>query len=157
MMTRRSLALLALIGLANPARAQDQPDIAKLREELMALERQSWEYFKARDRAAMRRFLPEDALQIYSDGTRYHKSEVIDYMTTYRLDHYEIEPTYGMRMISPEAAMLIYRVTSRGAVRFDRTGTTKVLATSLYVRRNGQWRAVLYQETPSNTSIQGGK
>jgi hypothetical protein len=157
MMARRSLALLPLTGLANPARAQEQPDTAKLREELMALERQSWEHFRTRDRAAMRRFLPDDALQIYSDGTRYHKSEVIDYMTNYRLDHYDIEPTYGLRMISPDAAMLIYRVTSRGAVRFDRTGTTKVLATSLYVRRNGQWQAVLYQETPSNTSIQGGK
>ena len=157
MLSRRSLALLALLGVVGTAaRAQDQPDNAKLREELMALERQSWEYLKTRDRAAMRRFLPDDALQIYSDGTRYYKSGVIDYMPNYRLDTYEIEPTYGLRMISPDAAMLIYRVTSRGAARFERPGTTKVLATSLYVRRNGKWWAVLYQETPSNSSNQGG-
>jgi hypothetical protein len=158
MLTRRSLALLAILGLASPvARAQDQPDIPMLRDQLMALEKESWEYLRTRDRAAMRRFLPEDALQIYADGTRYFKDDVIAYMPNYRLDHYEIEPAYGMRMIGPDAALLIYRVTSRGAARFYRTTTSKVLATSLYVRRNGKWRAVLYQETPSTTANQGEK
>jgi hypothetical protein len=157
MLTRRSLALFALLGTALPARAQDQPDTAALREELMALEKESWEFLKNRDRAAMRRFLPEDAVQIYADGTRYYRSEVLERMTNYRLDHYEIAPTYGLRVIGPDAAVLIYRVTSRGAVRFDRTATDKVLASSLYVRRNGKWRSVLYQETPSTSSNPGGK
>jgi Domain of unknown function (DUF4440) len=151
MLTRRSLALLGLLGLAAAtARAQEQPDVAALREELMALEKESWEYLKTRDRAAMRRFLPDDALLIFS-GTRYDKDAMLDHMANYRLDHYEIEPTYGLRAIGPDAAVLIYRVTSRGAIRLDRTTTDKVLATSLYVRRNGRWRAVLYLETPSNT------
>jgi len=158
MLTRRSLAPLILLGFAGlPAQAQDQPDIPTLREQLMAMERQSWEFLRSRDRAAMRRFLPDDALQIYADGTRYTKSQVIDYMPDYRLDRYDIEPTYGLRMISPDAALLIYRVTSRGAARFDRPETSKVLATSLYVRRDGKWRAVLYQETPSTTSNEGKK
>jgi hypothetical protein len=62
-----------------------------------------------------------------------------------------------MRMISRDAAVLIYRVTSRGAARFARTETSKVLATSLYVRRDSKWWNVLYQETPSTTSNQGEK
>jgi len=156
MIARRSLALFALLGLAGAtARAQEPPGVAALREELMALEKESWEYLKTRDRAAMRRFLPDDALLIFS-GTRYDKDAMLDHMANYRLDHYEIEPTYGLRAIGPDAAALIYRVTSRGANRFDRTATDKVLATSLYVRRNGRWRAVLYQETPSNTPNQPG-
>ncbi|HYD07926.1 MAG TPA: nuclear transport factor 2 family protein [Reyranella sp.] len=150
MIGRRVLLLLALPGVAGgPARAQEQPDTAGLREELMALERQSWEYLRTRDRGAMRRFLPEDALQIYSDGTRYHKSEVLAYMPNYRLDSYEIEPTYAVRMISPTVATLLYRVTSRGAARLSRTETTKVLASSVYVRRDGRWWSVLYHETAS--------
>ena len=56
-----------------------------------------------------------------------------------------------MRVIGPDAAVLIYRVTSRGAARFDRTATDKVLATSLYVRRNGRWRASCTRRNPSNT------
>ncbi|MBN9087766.1 MAG: nuclear transport factor 2 family protein [Reyranella sp.] len=157
MLRRRSLAPIALLGFVGPARAQDQPDIPMLRDQLMALEKESWEYLRTHDRAAMRRFLPEDALQIYSDGTRYFKDDVIAYMPNYRLDRYEIEPTYGMRLIGPNAALLIYCVTSRGAARFNRTETSKVLATSLYVRRNGKWWAVLYQETPSHASNQGEK
>lgn len=157
MLTRRSLALLALLGLTGAtARAQEQPDIAALREQLMALEKQSWEYFRTRDRGALRRFLPDDALLVFA-GTRYDKREMLDRMSNYRLDDYDIEPTYGLRVISPDVATLIYRVTSRGAPRFDRTTTDKVLATSTYVRRNGKWWAVLYQETPSNTpNLPGG-
>lgn len=156
MTTRRSLVLAALLGLAVPAaRAQDKPDVATLREQLMALEKESWEYLRTRDRAAMRRFLPDDAVLIFS-GERFDKDAMLAHMANYRLDRYEIEPTYGLRVLDPDAAVLIYRVTSRGAARFDRTATDKVLATSLYVRRNGRWRAVLYQETPSNGANPGG-
>lgn len=146
---RRSLVLAALLGFAiPPARAQDRPDAAALREQIMALEKESWEYLRTRDRAAMRRFLPDDAVLIFS-GQRYDKDAMLAHMANYRLDNYAIEPTYGLRVLGPDAVVLIYRVTSRGAPRLDRTATDKVLATSLYVRRNGRWRAVLYQETPS--------
>lgn len=147
---RRSFALLlALLGLAAaPVCAQERPDIAKLREELMALERQSWEILKAHDRAAARRLLPDDAQQIYVGGQRYFKSEILNQMPDYRLDSYEIDPTYGLRMITPDVAALLYRVTAQGASRHDRTITTKVLASSIYVRRDGKWWSVLYQETP---------
>jgi uncharacterized protein DUF4440 len=155
MIGRRSLALAAVLALAGPvfagtpARAQTLIDTRKLREALMALERQAWDYMKTRDRAALRRFLADDLLQIYADGSRYSKNEFLDYVSNYRLDSYDIEPTYAVRSISPGVAALVYRVTSRGAARLDRTRTDKVLATSLYVRRDGQWTSVLYQETPS--------
>jgi hypothetical protein len=132
------------------ARAQDEPDIARLREELMALERESWEHIKARDRAGMRRSLAEDAQLIFDDGSRYSKYEMLDYvLPNYRLDSYEIDPSYGLRLISPHVAVLLYRVTSRGAARFDRTETTRVVVSSVYVRRGGKWWCVQYQETPS--------
>jgi hypothetical protein len=155
MIGRRSLASAAVPALAGPilvdttARAQNQPDTAKLREELMALERRNWELMKARDRPAMHRLLAEDLLQIYSDGSWYYKDDFLDYMVNYRLDSYDIEPTYTVQVISPTVAALVYRVTSRGTPRFDLAKTDKVLATSLYVWRDGQWTSVLYQETPS--------
>ena len=155
MIGRRSLAGTAVLALAGPilvdttARAQGQPDTAKLREELMALERQSWDYMKTRDRGALRRFLADDLLQVYADGSRYYKNDFLDYLVNYRLDSYDIEPTYAVRVIGPTVAALVYRVTSRGTPRFDRARTDKVLATSTYVRRDGKWTSVLYQETPS--------
>jgi hypothetical protein len=155
MIGRRSLAGAAVPALAGAfvvdttARAQGQPDTATLREQLMALERQSWDYMITRNRVALRRFLADDLLQIYSDGSRYYKSDFLGYMANYRLDSYEIAPTYAVRAIGPDVAALIYRVTSRGTPRFDRTKADKVLATSIYVRRDGRWTSVLYQETPS--------
>ncbi len=147
---RRRLTLAALLLLAGaPAVAQDRLEAAALREELMALERQSWEYLKTRDRAGMRHFLADGAVLIFADGTSYDKRELLDFMPDYRLDFYEIGPGYGLRTISPTAAALVYRVTSRGAARFTRTETTRVLATSLYVRRDGKWLCIRYQETPS--------
>jgi hypothetical protein len=149
MIARRTLASLVLLGLTGTAgRAWAQwPDILILREELMALEKESWEALKVRDRAAMRRFLPDDALLIFSDGARYDKREMLDYMADYRLDSYDIDPQYAVRLVTPDVATLIYRVTSRGAARLDRTETSRVLATSLYARRGGRWWSVLYQET----------
>ena len=151
MIGRRAFAGAAVLALAGTTvHAQDdRSDTAALRDQLMALERRSWDYMKARDRAALRRFLAEDLLQIFSDGSRYDKRDFLDYVADYRLDSYEIAPTYAVRRIGPDVAALVYRVTSRGAARFNRTTTDKVLATSLYVRRDGQWTGVLYQETPS--------
>lgn len=147
---RRSVALFATLGLAGaPARAQERPGDAKLREELMALERQTWEYIRTRNRAGVRHSLADDAVLIFDDGTRLFKSEMLnDFMPNYRLDSYDIDPQYGLRTITPDVAVLLYRATSRGAERFDRTETTKVLASSLYARRDGKWWNVLYQETP---------
>jgi Domain of unknown function (DUF4440) len=147
---RRSFVVgFAAALAATAAHAQENPDVVGLREQLMALEQQSWAYMKARDRAGMSRLLAEDALWIFADGTRYYKTDVLfGYMPNYRLDSYEIEPRFGLRVISPDAAVLLYRVTSRGAARLDRTETSKVLASSLYVRRGGKWWSLLYQETP---------
>jgi hypothetical protein len=153
MIARRSLMLLAAPGLAGTAataRAQEpMPDILKLREELMALEKESWEALKARDRTAMRHLLADDALLIFSDGARYDKREMLDYVSNYRLDWYEIDPGYALRLISPTVATLVYRATSRGAARLTVTETTRILVTSLYARRDGRWQNVLYQETSS--------
>ena len=155
MIGRRSLAGAAVLALASPilvetaARAQGQTDTATLREELMALEQQSWDYMKERDRAALRRFLADDLLQIYADGSHYYKDDFLDYMVDYRLDSYDIEPGYEVHVIGPTVAILVYRVTFRGTPRFNLAKTDKVLATSTYVRRDGKWTGVLYQETPS--------
>jgi hypothetical protein len=104
---------------------------------------------KTRDRGALRRFLADDLLQVYADGSRYYKNDFLDYIANYRLDSYDIEPTYAVRRIGPDVAVLIYRVTSRGTPRFDLARTGKVIATSTYVRRDGKWTSVLYQETPT--------
>ena len=73
--------------------------------------------------------------------------EMIDDMSNDRLDRYHIDAPSGLRLISPDVAAVLSRLTSRGAARFDRTETSKVLASSLYVRGGDKWWSALYQET----------
>ena len=150
MIGRRSVILggaVALASLAMPALAQS-PDIAKLRDELMDLEKASWGYMRDRNYDGMKNFLADDGLLIFSDGTRYNKRQTLELMKDYKLGDFTIEPTYAVRMISPDVATLLYRITYAGSVKDAPLQTVKTLSSSVYVRRDGKWWSVLYQETP---------
>jgi hypothetical protein len=150
MIGRRSVILggaVALAGLAVPALAQS-PDIAKLRDELMELEKGSWGYMRDKNYDGMKNFLADDGLLIFWDGTRFNKRQTLELMKDYKLDSLTIEPTYAVRMVSADVATLLYRITYTSSVKGGPTQTVMTLSSSLYVRRDGKWWSVLYQETP---------
>lgn len=151
MIARRSVILgaaVALTGLAVPAWAQS-PDMAKLREELMALEKGSWGFVRDRNYDGMKSFLGDDALLIFGDGTRFNKRQMMELMADLTVvGDIKIEPTYAVRMLTPDVATLLYRVTYTSSYKGSPPVTMKVLSSSVYVRRNGKWLSVLYQETP---------
>ena len=152
MIGRRSVMLgsaVALGGLAvAPAMAQS-PDITKLQEELVALEKGSWGFMRDRNYDGMKNFLGEDALLIFGDGSRYNKRQTLELMKDFALvGDIAVEPTYAVRMLSPDVATLLYRVTYTSTVKGGKPETMKVLSSSVYARRDGKWWSVLYQETP---------
>ena len=152
MIGRRSVMLgnaVALGGLAVvPALAQS-PDSTKLREELMALEKGSWGFMRDRNYDGMKNFLGEDALLIFGDGSRYNKRQTLELMKDFALVvDIAVEPAYAVRMLSPDVATLLYRVTYTSTVKGGKPETMKVLSSSVYARRDGKWWSVLYQETP---------
>ena len=151
MIGRRSVILggaIALAGLAVPALAQSS-DLTKLREELMALEKGSWGFMRDRNYDGMKNFLGEDALLIFGDGSRFNKRQTLELMKDFALvGDIAVEPTYAVRMLSPDIATLLYRVTYTSTVKGGKPETMKVLSSSVYARRDGKWWSVLYQETP---------
>ena len=150
MMTRRSLMIGGVVALAglSPALAQS-PDITKLREELMALEKASWEYMRDKNYEGMKNFLADDGLLIFWDGTRFNKRQTLELMKDFALvGDIAIEPTYAVRLLSPDVATLLYRVTYTSSVKGAKPETMKALSSSVYARRDGKWWSVLYQETP---------
>ena len=151
MIGRRSVMLgsaVALGGLAvAPAMAQS-PDITKLREELMALEKGSWGFMRDKNYDGMKNFLGDDALLIFGDGNRYNKRQTLELMKDFALTNIEYEPNYAVRMLSPDVATLLYRVTYTATVKGGKPETMKVLSSSVYAKRDGKWWSVLYQETP---------
>jgi Domain of unknown function (DUF4440) len=148
MIARRSMLIAgtaALVALSTTAQAQDT---TKLREELMALEKGSWDFLRDANVAGMRGFLADDALLIFEDGKRYNKREFLALVPDFKLTSLTIEPTYAVRLISADVATLLYRATYTSTFRDRPAETAKVLSSSLYVRRDNKWWSVLYQETP---------
>jgi uncharacterized protein (TIGR02246 family) len=147
MIDRRSMifAGAAFAALSGTAEAQDT---AKLRDELMALEKGSWDFMRDNNAAGMRAFLADDVLLIFEDGKRYNKREMLAMMQDFKLISLTIEPTYALRMISPDVATLLYRVTYTSTFKGGAPETAKVISSSLYVRRDNKWWSALYQETP---------
>ena len=70
-------------------------------------------------------------------------------MKDFKLDSLTIEPTYAVRMIWPRCRdPALSRHLHRAPSRAGRRETVKALSSSIYVRRDGKWWSVLYQETP---------
>jgi uncharacterized protein (TIGR02246 family) len=139
-------AAMALAGVST-ALAQSA-DVMKLREELMALEKGSWDFMRDNNQEGMKNFLGDDALLIFGDGNRYNKRQTLELMKDFRLTSLTIEPTYAVRLLSPDVATLLYRVTYTATVKGGKPETMKVLSSSVYAKRDGKWWSVLYQETP---------
>ena len=157
MTARRSVMLGGVLALAGVSTALAQGggqtggqpvDVMKLREELMALEKGSWDFMRDNNSEGMKNFLGEDALLIFGDGNRYNKRQTLELMKDFKLLNITIEPTYAVRLLSPDVATLLYRVTYTATVKGGKPETMKVLSSSVYARRDGKWWSVLYQETP---------
>jgi uncharacterized protein (TIGR02246 family) len=153
MIDKRSLLLGGALALAGASTASAQSggqsgDVMKLREELMALEKGSWDFMRDNNQEGMKNFLGDDALLIFGDGSRYNKRQTLDLMKDFALQSITIEPTYAVRMLAPDVATLLYRVTYTATVKGGKPETMKVLSSSVYAKRNGKWWSVLYQETP---------
>ncbi|MBS0539189.1 MAG: nuclear transport factor 2 family protein, partial [Proteobacteria bacterium] len=111
MLDRRSILTIGAAALAVLPIAARAQDAAKLRDELMALEKGSWDFLRDNNSAGMRGFLADDALLIFNDGKRYNKREFLALMPDFKLTSIAIEPTFAVRMIGPEVATLLYRAT----------------------------------------------
>jgi hypothetical protein len=149
-----ALAMMLLVGWIGCADAQSPPmakaepaDKTALLTELMKLEVESWQYLKDTNISAMKQYLGDDAILIFSNGQRFSKAQQITAMPYIQLDSFTIEPDADIKVWTPEVATLLYRVSYTSGMKNTKTSTVKVLSSSTYVRRNGRWVSELYQET----------
>jgi hypothetical protein len=149
MIARRVLMIGATLGLAawSSTAAAQPTDPAALLATLMDLEKGSWQFVKSRNLAGMQNYLADDGLLIFGDGSRYSKAEFLKALADFRLDSFTIDPKAEVKVWSPDVATLLYRITYASAMKDAKAVTLKVTSASTYVRRNGKWWSVLYQET----------
>jgi hypothetical protein len=152
MIARRTLIVGAALGAtawSSMALAQSA-DQAALLATLMELEKGSWQFVKERNLAGMQGYLADDALLILGDGSRYSKAAYLKVIPDFRLDSFTIDPKAEVKVWSSDVATLLYRITYASAMKDAKAVTLKVTSASTYVRRNGKWWSVLYQETPTS-------
>lgn len=139
----------AAVAWSSGAMAQTA-DPAALLKTLMDLEKESWQFVKDKDIAGMKDYMADDGLQIFSDGTRFDKTEFLKFMPDFRLDSISYDTAGEIKVWTPDVVTLLYRVTYASGVKDGKASTYKVVSSNTYVRRNGKWWSVLYQETPAS-------
>ena len=126
---------------AKPSAPQELTNLldAKIREE--------WEAFKRKDKKAYGDLLTDDYVAVEADRegerNKWHMLREVEYSmyTDYTLSFLKVI------QLGPDAAFVRYeaffRFPPKSAVKFE-----KVIVGEIWVRRDGQWKSLHYQETP---------
>jgi ketosteroid isomerase-like protein len=130
-------------GSSQSAKPPAQSEVASLLESKI---RASWEAFKKRDKKAYGEFLTDDYVAVEADGegarNKMHmlRESESSMMTEYALSFFKVTP------FSPDAAFVRYeaffRFPPKSAFPFE-----KVYVGEVWVKRDGQWKSLHYQET----------
>jgi RNA polymerase sigma factor (sigma-70 family) len=125
---------------AAPARTE------QLLDTLLALEKRSWEASKRKDVARLREITAEDYVAILPEGSRLTRDEMFALLPLCDIKRYSLS---DVRVLSlgPDAAVLLYQADSE-TVHWGKTWKEQTQFSSTWVRREGEWRNVLLQETP---------
>jgi RNA polymerase sigma factor (sigma-70 family) len=143
------LVWLGQSTLASAAREVPNPAAPgkkeRLVDTLLALEKRGWEATKKKDVATLRKIHPEDFVAILSDGTRYTREDFFKAFPLFKIKKYSLSDV-RLLPLGPDAAILIYKAESQ-AVVLGEPYTEETQFSSTWVRRNGVWQNVFYQET----------
>jgi hypothetical protein len=142
-----SLSTLAsvIILTSGLAAVSESSDDAALKDQIIALEKKSWEAWKNRDGKFFQEFLSDDHVEVGFGGVA-NKAEVVSFVgssactvRSYRLDHFE------MKKLDANTALLIYWEEQDTICRNQVPSPCWV--TSLYMKRGDRWLNVCYQQT----------
>ena len=134
---------------ARRASAARQAELAQRAEEfeemLIVLEKRAWEEEKNQNADFFRTVMTGQFVAAEPDGKRYTKEEVLRLIPTARMTSYDLSDFHLIRG-GRDAAVLTYRATFTGPVEGKET-TTKMLATTVWVRRGTEWKMTFHQKT----------
>jgi uncharacterized protein (TIGR02246 family) len=135
-------ALVLVLAVALPSMAAD------LKDELLAMEKASWQAWGDHDAKAFSATMTEDAVSIYAEGYAVigrDKLSAAVGSSTCKLNSFDFSDT-KLRQPSADTAILTYTAKQDLTCPEGRS-PPKIFATTIYVRQGGKWRWVNYQET----------
>jgi uncharacterized protein (TIGR02246 family) len=143
MLPRMILCLLAFELLIETAAAQQ----SKLQYELLAQEEKLIRAVNAKDKAAIAKLLSDEAMSITESRGRQTTDQVVADLEKLSFPDHKISEPKAIS-VTPDVAILTYKFSSTGGATGQPRTTTTAYATSVWKKRDGQWRSVFYQETP---------
>jgi hypothetical protein len=146
----RSLRMITmwclLLAAAGPSLAEESAADAKLRAELTALEKGSWEASLKDDKQFFMTYLAPESKFFLADGSVIGRDQVIKNLDDFHLTKYTMGKTSLLR-VNEDAAMIMYTASYEGVHKGKQESYPEVESSSLYVRRGGKWLEIFYQET----------
>jgi hypothetical protein len=147
------LVCLLLVQAAGSAGRKSQAGTIDSKQELITLEKEWWEAFKTRDKAALERILADEFLGFDSDAAvPQTKRQWIDGVTeeSFHVDSYSIERMDFIIVADTAVVAVHYSIhtTIKG-----KTSSERKCDLDTFVRRNGRWQALATGEV----SVPAGK
>lgn len=141
----RTLAAFALLPLAAATAAAPPPALV---DELVALEKQSWTAWQARDAAFFDSFLSADHVEVGIAGPA-GKELVLKVVgsSACTVAGWSVD-RFSATQAGPDAVLLVYHA-AQDTTCGGKPVPSPVWASSLYVRRDGRWQNLMYQQTPT--------
>lgn len=139
---RRALFALLWTALLLPASAAAQgPE-----QEVRAADARRFEAMVRRDRQALDLLLADDLIYTHSNGQVETKAQLLASIASGALVYRSIQPRDVQVRLSGDVAVLTGRA-DLGVRAQERDLDLAVLFTSVYVRRDGEWRMTAWQST----------
>ncbi|MFN2455802.1 MAG: nuclear transport factor 2 family protein [Pyrinomonadaceae bacterium] len=146
-MKRIVMVLMIAIGVSSVAFGQTKMSKDnKIETQLIALEKQSWQEWKNKNGGFFQTLLTDEAVNVGVGGLS-NKSQIVKSTTSdCEIKSFSVD-NFKVVMLDKDAALLTYTAMQDG-VCGGKTIPSKVLASSVYVKRGGKWLNAFYQETP---------
>ena len=143
------VVLLLLSATVAPLASAQTPGDERLLAELTALERASWEAALKEDKDFFRTYMAPEFKGLFADGTVADREDFLRNMDDFHLVKYSMGDVSLLR-INEHAVMVLYRAGFEGVHKGKKLSQSGVESSSLYVRRDGKWLEIFYQETATS-------
>ncbi len=143
-----AMILLGFVSFVSPGslRAQDHLDDDKVLAQLSKLEKDSWDAAVKKDGEFFRTYMAPEFKGFFADGTTADRAAFIRNLDNFELTSYKMGKVTLFR-INEGAVMILYRLDYAGKHKGKEMKMTNIESSSLYVRRDGKWLEIFYQET----------
>jgi len=137
--------LISLISCKNNRTSTSLEFLDKDKQEIIDRETKTWEYSKTKELDKLKEILADDYIGYFGRKTM-NEDDVINSLQKATVKSYELNDI-RVKSISENVAIMYYIANQDGVAEDGTPWVPKVAAAATYVKRNGTWYSVFYQET----------